>query len=279
MFPVNSVLGSFNKFWRTYGKKTRPWPVSCVGAALTLNACLPTDEEVGRVRPVKETPSVSSSAGNGKAKPAVSGAIAAPARPDPLITAVFNDNFDRPNLGPSWRATSGQWRITDGKLCGASVRNHPVWLRRRLPTNAVIEFDATSYSPDGDIKAEFWGDGRSGATGASYTNATSYLTIWGGWKNTYHVLARINEHGDDRQELALVPGSTDFKLAQVVPEKTYHFRIERNDGRTVKWSVDDQVILSFADPKPLLGTGHEHFGYNDWEVRVCFDNLRITPLP
>ena len=29
---------------------------------------------------------------------------------------------------------------------------------------------------------------------------------------------------------------------------------------------------------PLAGVGHDHFGFNDWEAKVCFDNVRVTPL-
>jgi hypothetical protein len=269
MFPAYRELGSFNKVAAT---------CSLLAVCFVGSGCLPRDEDVGRVRATSSSSTPSTSA-NPKTKPATSAAAVPPARPDPLLTKEFTDDFERPTLGPIWRATSGQWRINDGKLCAASARNHPVWLRRRLPTNAIIEFDATSYSPDGDIKAEFWGDGRSGATGNSYTNATSYLTIWGGWKNSFHVLARINEHGDDRKEITLEPGSAELRTAPVVPEKTYHFKVERSDGRTVQWMVDDKVILSYPDSEPLIGTGHEHMGYNNWEVRVCFDNLSIKPLP
>ena len=43
-------------------------------------------------------------------------------------------------------------------------------------------------------------------------------------------------------------------------------------------TLGDIEILSLKDPNPLLGAGHEHFGFNDWQVPVCFDNLTITPL-
>jgi hypothetical protein len=36
--------------------------------------------------------------------------------------------------------------------------------------------------------------------------------------------------------------------------------------------------LNLKDPNPLTGEGHEHFGFNDWQVAACFDNLTITPL-
>ena len=37
-------------------------------------------------------------------------------------------------------------------------------------------------------------------------------------------------------------------------------------------------MLSFTDPAPLPGVGHEHFAFNDWETPVCFDNRLIQPL-
>jgi hypothetical protein len=200
------------------------------------------------------------------------------AGPLPRIRDVFADSFERTEIGANWSTTSSAWRIDGGRLCGQGARNHPVWLRARIPTNARIEFEATSSSPHGDIKAEFWGDGKSSATSVSYTNASSYLTIFGGWRNQFHVLARIDEHAKDRPEIKLDPGATDLRARPVRPHQTYHFKVERSDGKTVRWFVDDIEILSLADPNPLKGAGHEHFGFNNWEVPLCFDNLKITPL-
>lgn len=198
---------------------------------------------------------------------------------DPSLSSVFTDDFNRPELGAAWRATSSAWSIAEGMLCGENARNHPVWLARRLPINARIEFTARSSSTQGDIKAEFWGDGRSFAAGQSYTDATSYLTIFGGWRNTFHVLARIDEHAPDRREIKVLPGAADFIVRPVVPNQSYQFHVERRDGRTVEWRVDGLEIAAYADDEPLTGAGHEHFGFNNWQVRVCFDDLRVTPLP
>ena len=202
----------------------------------------------------------------------------ASAPPSPALTGPFEDKFDRTTLGPDWYPLTSNWEMKDGKLCGKSIRNRGVWLNRTLPVNARIEFDAASSSPDGDLKAEYWGDGRSGATQASYTNATSYLTIFGGWKNTFHVLARIDEHAPDRLQVALSPDSVDEREKPVVAGRTYGFKVERSDGKTVSWWVDGVLIHRLEDKQPLTGPTHDHFGFNDWEVPVCFDNLKITPL-
>ena len=184
------------------------------------------------------------------------------------------------NLGPNWiQVKTNAWRVENGKLCGKGAHNHPVWLNRTLPINARIEFDAVAYGDDGDLKCEVWGDGRSFATGTSYTNATSYLAILGGWHNTLHVLARLNEHGQDRKELPVDKNSDDPRERPVVKGQTYHFKIERTDGKTVHFSVDGLEYHKWTDPSPLVGQGHDHFGFNEWEAKVCFDNVKVTPLP
>ncbi len=256
---------------------------SAVVAGLMFAACLPhreTHEDQATSQPARSDESKTTSDYKPLA-PAPS-----PASSDargkqlhgPRLTAPFEDNFERATLGPNWAATSSAWRIQGGQLCATHARNHPVWLDRRVPTNAVIEFDAVSHSRDGDIKVELWGDGRSYATGTSYDDATSYIAILGGWKNTRHVLARLDEHARDRQELVVDRAGDQLSARAVEPGRLYHFKLARRDGKTVQWWVDDIDILSYNDQAPLVGSGHEHIAFNDWDARVCFDNLRVTPL-
>lgn len=229
----------------------------------------------GRVPAALRTPTLSAS---GLARTAPLGSASSGASSDPVLKHQFHDDFSRTSLGPAYRTTSNAFRIEDGRLCVKGARNHPAWLTLRLPLNARIEFDAESRSEEGDIKVEAWGDGRSNATTVSYTNATSYLFILGGWKNTYHVLARLDEHAKNRAELRVDPDADDPRTAPVEPGRVYHFAIERRDGRTVRFSVDEVEILTLSDPEPLVGPGHEHFGFNNWDTSVCFDNLDIFPL-
>jgi hypothetical protein len=248
--------------------------------SLLVLGCLPADppgfrRDAGAARPGSEK---RADGGKKKLPPAASSRDLPVVDAGPLIDEPWSDDFDRAALGSDWNPTSDAWHVVDGRLCVKGARNHPAWLRRRLPKNARIEFGATSSSPDGDIKVEAWGDGKSAATGTTYDDATSYILVLGGWRNSLHVLARLDEHASSRKELRLVPGSEDPRNQPLVEGKNYHVEIERVDGRTVRFSIDDTEIHSFEDPKPLKGPGHEFFAFNDWDVPVCFDDLLITPL-
>jgi len=179
----------------------------------------------------------------------------------------FRDDFERSEIGPDWLSTGGPFSVRNGKLRVKGARNKPLWLRRTLPRDVRIQFDVRSESPEGDIKIEVFGDGVSKAEQASYT-ATSYVVIFGGWGNSKNVIARLDEHGDDR---VIGPAY------KVVQGKTYRMKIERRGGMLRAW-VDDHELARMTDPQPLEGPGHDHFAFNNWQSELWFDNLRIEPL-
>ncbi len=187
---------------------------------------------------------------------------------DPAIGPEgFSDDFEREQIGDDWHNTGGRYQIRDGWLNIQGAHNRPLWLRRRLPRDVRIELDVRSESPAGDIKVEVFGDGSSRATTTSYT-ATSYVVIFGGWNNSMNIIARMDEHAEDR---AVGP------RRPVEQGRVYHMVIERR-GNRITASVDGQEMAHMDDPDPLEGRGHDHFAFNDWDASIWFDNLRITPL-
>jgi hypothetical protein len=189
---------------------------------------------------------------------------------DPAIPQEgFFDDFEREAIGDAYRNTApaGVWKIENGELRVSGARNRPLWLARRLPNDVRVEFTVRSESQAGDIKVEIFGDGVSKATTESYT-ATSYVIIFGGWNNSMNVLARMDEHGADR-----VVGAKK----KVEQGRTYRFAIERR-GSVLTVNVDGEELLRLDDPEPLRGRGHDHFAFNDWDAKLVFDDLRITPL-
>jgi Farnesoic acid 0-methyl transferase len=187
---------------------------------------------------------------------------------DPTISAPFTDNFERPELGPTWNATSPQYRIAAGKLNVSNAYNHPAWLRQKLPRDVVIELDALSKSPAGDIKIELFGDGESFDHDKNAYVSTGYVLIFGGWNNSLSVICRIDEHNEGRK--------AQRADARVLPGRTYHWTVTRRGG-TIDWKIDGQPFLSWTDPDPLAGPGHEYLAVNDWESDVSVDNLAIRP--
>src|SRR5579871_2210061 len=183
----------------------------------------------------------------------------------PPITTAFADDFNRATLGADWLDTSDDhaYRIVDGELVVRGAYNHPLWLKRAIPRDAVIEVDCWSGDDAGDLKVESWGDGKSYATGdrtAAYTS-TSYNFIFGGWHNSLSTLARMHEHGADRQTR---------NTPRVEKGRRYHWRIARQGSR-VDWQIDGQPFLSFDDPSPLDGNDHRFFSFNDWEAELHFE--------
>jgi hypothetical protein len=189
---------------------------------------------------------------------------------DEAITGSFVDSFERADLGPAWRDTGGAYRIVGGKLVARDAHNHPAWLRKRLPRDASIELDVRSNSDSGDIKIEIFGDGESFDPDRAGYMSTGYVLIFGGWHNSLSVICRNNEHDDGRKVTR-----SDQK---VEVGRTYHFAVTRKDGR-IDWRIDGTPFLSWTDPVPLFGTGHEYFAVDDWESEVLFDNLVIRTVP
>lgn len=188
-------------------------------------------------------------------------------RPDPATvgltggTLVFEDAFEGSAIGPDWRAQGGAWSIESGWLAVAEARNDALWLQRALPERVRIEFDAKSLSDDGDLKFEVFGDGLNHQSG--------YVAIFGGWRNSLNIIARLDEHGDDR-----LVGQDGVRVTR---DQVYRMALVRTDAR-VRWFVDGQPFLTFDDPEPLVGESHDHFGFNDWSVPLRFDNVRVFDL-
>ena len=178
-------------------------------------------------------------------------------KPEKLATLPFADDFNRAEFGEFWKGDPA-WRIEEGQVFTSGTRNNALWLKLDIPDDAVIEFDARSESPVGDIKFEVYGDGK--------THASGYICIFGGWKNSISAIARLDEHGSDRQEY---PKKGLVKMGQ-----TYRMKLVSKD-KVLRWFVDGKRFMEFYDSEPLRGQGHNRFAFNDWEANLYFDNLKI----
>jgi hypothetical protein len=222
----------------------------------------------------------------------------------PVIREPFADGFDRPEVGPGWLDTSGgQFRVRDGKLNVQEGYNRPLWLRKRLPRDLVVELDVMSKSEAGDVKIELFGDGESFDPDQGTYYPTGYVFVFGGWGNTLSIIGRLGEHdaevkaqrphrppaqppakgplagpGAGEGAPAAAPARPATLDDAVVPGRTYRWVITRKGG-DIDWKIDGQPFLSWSDPAPLYAEDKAFLGFNNWQADVYFDNLAIRPAP
>jgi hypothetical protein len=202
----------------------------------------------------------------------------------PVITEPFSDTFDRAEVGPSWLDTSGgNAKVVNGEVVLHEGFNRPLWLRKRLPPDAVVEVEMTSKSPDGDLKVELYGDGQSADPDQGTYDPTGYVFVFGGWQNSLSIIGKLGEHEDAvkvsrRHSRAAAGAAADGLDVGVVPGKTYKFTITRKGG-SLDWKIDGQPFLSWTDPEPLGGEQHSYLAFTNWKVEAHADNLRIAPAP
>ncbi len=221
----------------------------------------------------------------------------------PVISEPFTEDFERAEVGPGWLDTSGgNARVVNGQVVLQEGRNRPLWLRKRLPPDAVVEVEMMSRSPDGDIKLELYGDGESFDPDQGTYFPTGYVFVFGGWGNSLSIIGKLGEHDDavkvSRRHERLPPppptqleqpGGEPIAVHQepgrppgldggVVPGKTYKFTITRKGG-SLDWKIDGQPFLSWTDPQPLSGEKHAYLAFTNWAAEVRADNLTIRPAP
>jgi hypothetical protein len=214
----------------------------------------------GRRQPAPEQVPTSESVSAGAGVPNGAGASREP------IIAAFRDTFDRADLGADYQAMSPRYSIRNGRLAADATQDAPIFLLRPIPRDVVIELDAGTDTPQGELKVELFTAGPS----LPRNGTSGYELIFGGWNNTQSIIARLGE----REQTAKKRKGPVIKAG-----KTYHWKIVRTGSR-LDWFVDDmsKPFLSFDDNEPLVPPDHAFFAFNSWQWESWFDNLAITPL-
>ncbi len=179
---------------------------------------------------------------------------------------VFEDDFANDELGDSWHRGSGEsgkgaWTVENGGVEGSALRNDPLWLTKPLPEAVRVEFEAQAKTEVGDLKVEIFGDGENHASG--------YVLIFGGWNNKLDVIARLDEHGDDRK-------ARNSKGVEV--DRVYKMAVIRTSSGVLRWYVDGEEFMTYQDSSPLKGGEHQYFAFSNWDAPVRFSKVRIYEL-
>lgn len=205
----------------------------------------------------------------------------------PIATIPYVQHFEGA-LGPEWHSPSGGWSVVDGRLYNAGAHNVPLWLSAELPKDVRVSFTAQPMSDDVDFKFEIFGDGERHESG--------YSVIIGGWHNTTELIGRFGEHAPKRTDAedaslraqvadnpthaaAINKGRRDAvsRKIQLEPRKVYEVVFTRK-GNLLELFIDGDLHLSYFDPSPLYGSGHDRFAFANWASSVYFDDLSISAL-
>lgn len=180
------------------------------------------------------------------------------------LIKVFEDDFNRAEIGENYDIQGGDWQIYGGKLKCRTAKNRNLVLKSvDLPQNAVIELTMKSNSDAVDVKFNLWGDGKI------HDHGDGYSFILGGWNNRISVISKLDEHEKKRSEK---------RNAGLEKGKEYKIKVERLSNK-IKWFVDGELFLEYNDETPLkVDEGYSKLSFANWKSDVEFDDLKIYSL-
>lgn len=175
---------------------------------------------------------------------------------------VWQDNFDRVEVGDEWILVSGEASVKDGRLLltgsGATIIT-----KRAFKPDVRIEFDAEAApgAPPCDLSATI---------GASPDQGIGYLLAFGGQSNRVNQLLGPQVHQVDESPKLLIQ-----------PDTVYHLAAQR-EGKRFTYTVNGQTILDATAKDPPGGPGFDRVGLVTWNGMLV-DNVRVyertTPHP
>ncbi|HSW60741.1 MAG TPA: hypothetical protein VLJ60_08060 [bacterium] len=176
------------------------------------------------------------------------------------LEKIFEDNFERTELGENYTVQGGDWKIDAGVITSSKAENRNLVLTGvTLPQNGAIELTMWSESDGVDIKFNAWGDG------GIHDHGDGYSFILGGWQNRVSVISKLHEHEKKRVE----------NRKKLEKGMKYKIKIVRK-GNNIKWFVEGSLFLEYDDPDPLkVSNGYNRFSFGNWRSSVFFDDLKI----
>lgn len=173
---------------------------------------------------------------------------------EPSWQKIWEDTFDRQDVGSDWYLISGKASIVDGRLFleggGATIL-----VERAFKPDVRFEFDAEAdpNQPPCDLSA---------AIGANKYHGYAYLLAFGGQSN------RVNQLlGPDVRQV-------DKKPPFVIEHgKKYHI-VAQQEGKRLTYTVNGVKILDAVSTDLACGPGFDRIGLVTW-AGMFVDNFRV----
>jgi len=181
---------------------------------------------------------------------------------DPIETGWtlrFSDDFERTEIGADWKSIAGNWKIVNGAL----VANHPekrsgkLYITRDFPGAQRLEYDASTDEP-GDLSAVLGADdiGRW---------ETGYFF---GFGSNWNLSSKLLVRGPEKA----------IYFAPVIAGKVHRVVCQR-DGDLLTHIADGKVVMTYRDPKPLTGEGHQRISLYTFGGTSKIDHVKVYRKP
>ncbi|MDB4664477.1 hypothetical protein OAE63_00605 [bacterium] len=164
---------------------------------------------------------------------------------------VFQDDFNRKDLGDTWKIIDGKWSVADGTLIGSGT----LISTKGIPSDNTacfqrLKFEALTTSPANsrvsdlssfihcEYKANIREPWKSGG----------YLFQFGGRNNTITQLSRDGESFRISSEAKIIPGHK-------------HKIVIENDRGELRCFVDGNAVFVEREKTSLVGKSQNHIGF------------------
>ncbi len=181
---------------------------------------------------------------------------------DGLWKLVWEDDFERAELGDGWFLRRGKAKIVDGRLF--------------LPEGAPIILVNRGFAPD--VKVEFVAEANpdtppcdlSVAMAGSELGGYGHLLAFGGRNNQINQIVGSGAHARDENPPLLIEHGKKYKLVAV------------KEGSRLAYFVDGVKIVETEVAEPLGGPGFDRVGLVTWNG-MYVDSFKVyertTPAP
>ncbi|HOQ86727.1 MAG TPA: CARDB domain-containing protein [Phycisphaerae bacterium] len=166
---------------------------------------------------------------------------------------VWEDRFERAELGPAWHLVSGRASIENGRLF--------------LTGGGATLLIDRPFAPD--VRIEFTAQANPDAPPCDLSVAMSANRLWG-----YHYLLAFGGKGNRANQIVGGPGVLDENPPFLIEHgKTYTIQATK-DGPTLTMVVNGTRILHMTDPDPAEGPGFDRLGLVTWNG-MYVDDVRV----
>ena len=177
---------------------------------------------------------------------------------------IVDEDFSDTEFFSRWEAVGGQCEIKDGELQMSGGEPQMLLLKQPVAGDVRVEFECyQTGSFLNDIACILSGIRRKREWD---TSVSGYQFKFGAFNNSLILLARRD-----------VNVFLKAAVSPIVPEARYRVLAER-EGSRLRLVVNDQEIVRFVDPAPLVGPDRTLVGLLGWVANTRYSSIRVYSL-